>query len=44
MRSTDHVCRYGGDEFVVMLNDLTKYEQAFAVIDKLRKSAAQPET
>jgi diguanylate cyclase (GGDEF)-like protein/PAS domain S-box-containing protein len=41
VRSTDHVCRHGGDEFVVLLSDLTEHEQAFAVVDKVRESAAE---
>ena len=39
VRTTDHVCRYGGDEFVVLLSDLKQHEQAFSVIDKVRKAA-----
>jgi diguanylate cyclase (GGDEF)-like protein/PAS domain S-box-containing protein len=41
VRATDHVCRHGGDEFVVLLSDLTEHEQAFAVVDKVRESAAE---
>ncbi|MCL7945371.1 diguanylate cyclase [Marinobacter sp. ATCH36] len=41
VRSTDHVCRHGGDEFVVLLSDLTEHEQAFAVVDKVRESASE---
>ncbi|MFN2359644.1 MAG: diguanylate cyclase domain-containing protein [Marinobacter sp.] len=41
VRSTDHVCRHGGDEFVVLLSDLTDHEQAFAVVDKVRASAGE---
>lgn len=40
VRVTDHVCRHGGDEFVVLLSDLEQPEQAFAVIDKVREAAA----
>ncbi|WP_197025660.1 diguanylate cyclase [Marinobacter sp. HL-58] len=40
VRATDHVCRHGGDEFVVLLSDLTEHEQAFAVVDKVREAAA----
>ncbi len=39
VRVTDHVCRHGGDEFVVLLSDLEQPEQAFAVVDKVRKAA-----
>ncbi|MDI9245138.1 diguanylate cyclase [Marinobacter sp. CHS3-4] len=41
VRATDHVCRQGGDEFVVLLSDLSEHEQAFAVVDKVRESAAE---
>jgi diguanylate cyclase (GGDEF)-like protein/PAS domain S-box-containing protein len=41
VRATDHVCRHGGDEFVVLLSDLAEHQQAFAVIDKVRKSAEE---
>jgi diguanylate cyclase (GGDEF)-like protein/PAS domain S-box-containing protein len=36
VRATDHVCRHGGDEFVVLLSDFEQQEQAFAVIEKVR--------
>jgi len=41
VRATDHVCRHGGDEFVILLSDLTEHEQAFAVVDKVREAAAE---
>ncbi|MBW0147335.1 diguanylate cyclase domain-containing protein [Marinobacter arenosus] len=41
VRATDHVCRHGGDEFVLLLSDLAEHEQAFAVVDKVRESAAE---
>lgn len=41
VRATDHVCRHGGDEFVVLLSDLAEHEQAFAVVDKVKESAAE---
>ncbi|MBZ2168114.1 diguanylate cyclase domain-containing protein [Marinobacter sp. F4216] len=41
VRATDHVCRHGGDEFVVLLSDLAEHEQAFAVVEKVRESAAE---
>jgi len=40
VRATDHVCRHGGDEFVVLLSDLNQHEQAFAVVDKVMEAAA----
>jgi len=39
VRVTDHVCRHGGDEFVVLLSDIEKPEQAFSVVDKLHSAA-----
>jgi diguanylate cyclase (GGDEF)-like protein/PAS domain S-box-containing protein len=41
VRATDHVCRHGGDEFVVLLSDLTEHKQAFAVVDKIREAAGE---
>lgn len=41
VRTTDHVCRYGGDEFLLLLGDLTQHEQAFTVVDKVRTAAAE---
>lgn len=41
VRATDHVCRHGGDEFVVLLSDLGEHEQAFAVVDKVRETASE---
>lgn len=40
VRVTDHVCRHGGDEFVVLLGDLDNSEQAFSAVDKVREAAA----
>lgn len=42
VRVTDSVCRYGGDEFVVLLSDLEQHEQAAVVVDKVRQRAAEP--
>jgi diguanylate cyclase (GGDEF)-like protein/PAS domain S-box-containing protein len=39
IRVTDHICRFGGDEFVVLLSDIEKPEQAFSVVDKIRAAA-----
>lgn len=41
VRSTDHVCRHGGDEFVVLISDLKAHEQAFAVADKVHQAARE---
>lgn len=47
IRSTDTVARFGGDEFVVMLNELdidydTSVEQAMLVAEKIRSALGQP--
>lgn len=42
VRMTDTVCRYGGDEFVVLLGEIAQPDHAFAVADKLREAAAAP--
>jgi len=40
VRVTDHVCRYGGDEFAILLSDIEQPELAFAVVDKIQKAAS----
>lgn len=47
MRETDTVARFGGDEFVVILNDLTSAKaestlQAEIVAEKVRSALAEP--
>ncbi|MGF2733692.1 diguanylate cyclase domain-containing protein [Marinobacter sp. DUT-1] len=42
VRATDTVCRYGGDEFVVLLGEIAEPDHAFAVADKIREAAAAP--
>lgn len=42
VRSADTVCRYGGDEFVVLLGEIAEASHAHAVADKIRESAAEP--
>lgn len=42
VRAADTVCRYGGDEFVVLLAEIAQPEHAQAVADKIRESAAAP--
>jgi hypothetical protein len=34
---TDTVCRYGGDEFLVLLNEIAEADHAVAVADKVRE-------
>jgi diguanylate cyclase (GGDEF)-like protein/PAS domain S-box-containing protein len=36
LRPNDTICRYGGDEFVLLIGDLAGLESALAVINKLR--------
>lgn len=42
VRAADTVCRYGGDEFVVLLAEIAQPEHAYAVADKIREAAATP--
>jgi diguanylate cyclase (GGDEF)-like protein/PAS domain S-box-containing protein len=42
LRETDLAARFGGDEFVVLLNDLSDYRQARDVADRLLKKFASP--
>ncbi|MCG2580733.1 MAG: diguanylate cyclase [Marinobacter sp.] len=42
VRATDTVCRYGGDEFVVLLSEIAQPDHAFAVADKIREAVAVP--
>lgn len=42
VRVADPVCRYGGDEFVVLLSDLDHHEQAAVVVNKVRQRVAEP--
>ncbi|MDV3504572.1 diguanylate cyclase domain-containing protein [Marinobacter sp. M-5] len=42
VRTTDTVCRYGGDEFVVLLSEINEPGHAFAVADKIREAVATP--
>jgi len=42
VRSTDLVCRHGGDEFVVLLSEINHPEDAGGVAAKIWKAAARP--
>lgn len=42
VRAADTVCRYGGDEFVVLLGEIAQPDHAYAVADKIREAAAVP--
>lgn len=42
VRACDTVCRYGGDEFVVMLPEIAALEDAGAVSEKIRARLATP--
>ncbi|CAA9892459.1 Diguanylate cyclase (GGDEF)-like protein [Candidatus Methylobacter favarea] len=42
IRHGDTACRYGGDEFVVLLRDIDGYKTALAVAEKIRTCVAGP--
>ncbi|WP_449285743.1 diguanylate cyclase domain-containing protein [Marinobacter sp. PE14] len=42
VRAADTVCRYGGDEFVVLLAEIAQPDHAAAVADKIREAAGVP--
>lgn len=42
VRATDTVCRYGGDEFVVLLSEIDHRDHAFAIAEKIRGAATTP--
>lgn len=42
VRASDTVCRYGGDEFVVLLSEIGKNDGALAVVEKLRGQLMMP--
>jgi diguanylate cyclase (GGDEF)-like protein len=42
VRPTDTVARFGGDEFVVLAEDVGSYEGAHALAERLRTSLAEP--
>lgn len=42
IRSVDTACRFGGDEFVIVLTDIATREDAQAVVEKIRSEIARP--
>jgi len=42
LRATDTACRFGGDEFVVMLPDITTVDAVMVVARKLQEQLAKP--
>ncbi len=40
VRASDTVCRHGGDEFLVLLNEIAEADHAVAVADKVREAVA----
>lgn len=42
VRESDTVARIGGDEFIVLLHEIDKKEDALMVAEKIRQSLAQP--
>lgn len=42
VRDTDTVCRMGGDEFVVLLNDMSSLENIIEISQKILDALAQP--
>ncbi|WP_404367383.1 diguanylate cyclase domain-containing protein [Marinobacter sp.] len=44
VRATDTVCRYGGDEFVILLTEITESQDAAQIAEKLLARFAAPRT
>ncbi len=42
VRSIDTMARFGGDEFVLVLEDLTSYGEAVRILNRVRKAMAEP--
>jgi diguanylate cyclase (GGDEF)-like protein/PAS domain S-box-containing protein len=44
IRHSDTVCRYGGDEFVVLLSEINRAEDAAVIAEKIRLAVMEPYT
>jgi diguanylate cyclase (GGDEF)-like protein len=42
LRQADHISRMGGDEFMVLLEDVLKQEEVHAIAEKLTEEVSQP--
>jgi len=42
IRCTDTACRYGGDEFIVLLTEIEDHKHAVTVLTKIRAGLAEP--
>ncbi|WP_188055600.1 sensor domain-containing diguanylate cyclase [Oryzomonas rubra] len=42
VRSTDTVARYGGDEFIIVINDILSVEDVAAIAEKTLKNISEP--
>lgn len=42
MRECDTIARFGGDEFVILLENIEQPEQSFGVAEKIRQTLGQP--
>ena len=42
MRSSDTVCRYGGDEFIILVDNIKEYKDVLEVVKKVMSSMNKP--